>query len=82
MECDTAEPVQVEGDDIRDCLPAGRDGAQIRKLTNELQMLLHEHPVNIRRAARGLAPVNSIWLWGFGTGARTRGRAAARVVQR
>ena len=57
MECDTAEPVQVEGDDIRDRLPAGRDGAKIRKLTNELQMLLHEHPINIRRAARGLAPV-------------------------
>jgi len=66
MECDTAEPVQVEGDDIRDCLPGGRDGAKIRKLTNELQMLLHEHPINIGRDARGLAPVNSIWLWGFG----------------
>jgi len=33
---------------------------------NELQMLLHEHPVNERRVARGLPPVNSVWLWGIG----------------
>jgi len=66
IECDTVEPAQAEGRDIRDCLPAGRDGAQVRKLINELQMLLHEHPVNLGRAGRGLAPVNSIWLWGFG----------------
>ena len=66
IQCDTVEPAQAEGRDIRDCLPAGRDGAQIRKLMNELQMLLHEHPVNARRAERGLIPVNSFWLWGFG----------------
>ena len=30
-------------------------------------MLLHEHPVNERRAACGLPPVNSVWLWGVGT---------------
>src|SRR5688572_8301738 len=66
IQCDTVEPAQVEGRDIRDCLPSGRDGAQIGKLMNELQMLLHEHPVNTRRAGRGLIPVNSFWLWGFG----------------
>ena len=66
IQCDTVEPAHAEGRDIRDCLPAGRDGAQIRKLMNELQMLLHEHPVNTRRAGRGLIPVNSFWLWGFG----------------
>jgi hypothetical protein len=66
VECDTVEPEQAEGCDVRDCLPSGRDGARIRRLTNELQMLLHEHPVNAARAARGLPVVNSIWLWGFG----------------
>src|SRR5262245_38885546 len=54
VECDTVEPAQAEGRDVRDCLPSGRDGAAIRRLTNELQMLLHEHPVNTARAARGL----------------------------
>ena len=66
IECETIEPAQAEGRDVRDCLPAGRDGAQVRRLMNELQMLLHEHPVNTTRIARGLLPVNSFWLWGFG----------------
>ena len=66
IECETVEPAVAEGHDVRDSLPTGRDGARIRQLTNELQMLLHEHPVNARRGARGLPPVNSIWLWGFG----------------
>jgi hypothetical protein len=66
VECDTVEPEQAEGCNLRDCLPSGRDGARIRQLINELQMLLHEHPVNAARAARGLPVVNSIWLWGFG----------------
>ncbi len=66
IECETLEPAVAEGRDVRDSLPTGQDGARIRQLTNELQMLLHEHPVNARRGARGLPPVNSIWLWGFG----------------
>jgi hypothetical protein len=69
IECDTVEPADAENRDLRDCLPAGRDAQQVRKLMNELQMLLHEHPANIDRAERGLAPVNGVWLWGFG-GAR------------
>jgi hypothetical protein len=66
IHCDTVDPSRVEGRDIRDWLPAGRDGLQVRKLMNELQMLLHEHPVNVRRAERGLLPANALWLWGFG----------------
>jgi hypothetical protein len=37
-------------------------------------MVLHEHPVNLRRAANGLPAVNSVWLWGFG--AIASGRSA------
>lgn len=33
---------------------------------NELQMLLHGHPVNAARAAAGAPVVNSVWLWGGG----------------
>jgi hypothetical protein len=67
IECDTVEPADAENRDLRDCLPAGRDAQQVRKLMNELQMLLHEHPVNVVRAERGLVPVNGVWLWGFGS---------------
>jgi hypothetical protein len=34
---------------------------------NEAQMLLHEHPVNAAREARGEPALNSIWFWGGGT---------------
>jgi len=33
---------------------------------NEAQMLLHAHPVNEAREARGEHAVNSVWLWGGG----------------
>ena len=47
-------------------LPYGRDAPRIRRLMTELQMLLHEHPVNEARAARGLPAANAVWLWGNG----------------
>jgi hypothetical protein len=37
---------------------------------NEAQMVLHEHPVNEAREARGEPPVNSVWLWGAGHATR------------
>jgi hypothetical protein len=38
----------------------------LRRLQNEVQMLLYTHPVNERREAQGLLPVNSFWLSGCG----------------
>jgi hypothetical protein len=35
-------------------------------LINEAQMVLHAHPVNEAREARGEPAVNSLWLWGAG----------------
>jgi len=37
-----------------------------RRLQNELQMLLHDHPVNAAREARGELAINGIWFWGAG----------------
>ena len=48
---------------------AGRDVATSRdndSLLTEIQMLLHSHPVNEAREARGEPAVNSLWLWGAG----------------
>ncbi|HVF15709.1 MAG TPA: hypothetical protein VNA21_02330 [Steroidobacteraceae bacterium] len=47
-------------------LPEGEDAGQIRRLMTEMQMLLHDHPVNQRRSSRGLPTVNSLWFWGNG----------------
>lgn len=66
LECTTVPPEDALGRNLRDALPTGRDAVRMRSLLNELQMLLHEHPVNERRAAQGFPPVNSVWLWGIG----------------
>jgi hypothetical protein len=42
------------------------------KLMNEIQMVLHAHPVNEAREARGAPPVNGLWLWGGGRLAEAR----------
>jgi hypothetical protein len=54
------------GRDIDPLLPQGDDAPRFRAELNELQMLLHEHPVNQERETRGELPVNSLWLWGGG----------------
>ena len=47
-------------------LPAGNEGSVWRRRMNEAQMVLHAHPVNQAREARGDLPVNSVWFWGAG----------------
>jgi hypothetical protein len=63
----TTAPSVAVGSDIDSLLPNGADAMRFRTQLNELQMLLHEHPVNQAREARGELPVNSLWLWGGGT---------------
>lgn len=63
----TTPPSSAAGRDIDGLQPRGRDAMRFRALINELQMLLHDHPVNQSREARGSLPVNSLWLWGGGT---------------
>jgi len=55
------------GTAIADKLPSGADAMRFRALMNEVQMLLHEHPVNTEREARRAPSVNSVWLWGGGS---------------
>lgn len=45
-------------------LPRGDKARTWRRLFTELQMAWHEHPANEARAARGLPPVNALWLDG------------------
>lgn len=56
----------LDGHVPNDYLPAGEDAASHRRLVSEIEMALHEHPVNERRVAAGKVPVNSLWLWGGG----------------
>jgi hypothetical protein len=66
VECTTSTPLEAAGRAIRAHLPEGRDARLIRTVMTEMQMMLHEHPVNQRRGSEGRQPVNGVWLWGFG----------------
>jgi len=54
------------GHDILTRLPEGEDARLWRGYLNEVQMLLHAHPVNQSRVDRGQLPANSLWFWGGG----------------
>ena len=59
----TTRPLDaVAGRTLRECLPQGDDAGTWRRWQNEIQMLLHEHPVNAAREKAGRAPANSVWL--------------------
>ena len=62
----TETPAEVAGKDINRHLPSGEGSKRWHALLNEIQMVLHEHPVNEAREARGEPVVNSVWLWGAG----------------
>lgn len=63
----THSVAQVLGRNIEPYLPSGPDGAEWRRTINEIQMLLHAHPVNEVREAQGKPVINSLWPWGAGS---------------
>lgn len=58
---------QVACKNINNFLPAGKESIAWHKAFNEIQMLLHEHPLNQAREARGELVINSVWFWGGGS---------------
>jgi hypothetical protein len=62
----TASLDRVLGRDVDRWLPAGLSGKLLRRLQNEMQMLLYTHPVNEARALHRQLPVNSLWFSGTG----------------
>ncbi len=57
---------RVAGRRLDPWLPRGPEARLLRRLQQEMQMLLYTHPVNEERQARGLPPVNSFWADGPG----------------
>lgn len=78
----TSTPDAACGHNIDIWMPQGTGERDWRKLQNEVQMLWFAHPVNAEREARGLKPVNSIWLWGRSEGGTlaTADRPAAQYT--
>jgi hypothetical protein len=73
----TASLDRVVGRNVDRWLPAQPQARLVRRLQNEVQMLLYTHPVNALREAAGKLAVNSVWLSGCGV----RRPDAARNVQ-
>jgi hypothetical protein len=73
----TASLDRVVGRSIDRWLPATDNARLVRRLQNEVQMLLYTHPINTEREATGALTVNSFWLSGCGA----LQRDAKHVVQ-
>ncbi|MDD5285935.1 MAG: cofactor-independent phosphoglycerate mutase [Desulfuromonadaceae bacterium] len=59
-------PHDITGKSIREYLPRGDGADTLNNIMNHAQMVLHDHPVNIRRKEEGNLPANGVWLWGHG----------------
>jgi hypothetical protein len=62
----TASAERVVGRDIKPWMPGSEQARPLRRLQNEMQMLLYTHPVNDARITAGLRTINSFWLHGTG----------------
>lgn len=62
----TASLARVIGRNVDAWMPEGQhqpaSAKLLRRLQNEVQMLLYQHPVNDERMARGEVAVNSVWF--------------------
>ncbi len=74
----TASLDRVIGRNVDPWLPDQRAARLLRRLQNEVQMLLYTHPLNDRREAAGLSTVNSFWA---SAGGRLPQQAAAEAPQ-
>jgi hypothetical protein len=68
-------PLELAGRDAASILPRDERGRRWNALANEIQMLLHAHPVNAAREERREPAIGSVWFWGMG-----RAPAAARAA--
>ncbi|MGH8676703.1 MAG: hypothetical protein ACREVG_20625, partial [Burkholderiales bacterium] len=62
---ESTSPLESAGQPVDATLLRG-PGARWNALLNEIQMVLHEHPLNAERELRGDPAINSVWLWGAG----------------
>ena len=62
----TASPYRVVGGRVDDWIPKGPAARALRRLQQEMQMLLYTHPLTDARSARGALAVNSFWVSGTG----------------
>jgi hypothetical protein len=69
-------PEMAQGESLMQRLAGNAAGREWARLLNEIQVILHQHPVNLSRETQGRARANCLWPWGGGEavslpGART-----------
>ncbi len=64
---DLTPPHDISGLRIGEYLPKGTLGKDLASFIFNSYELLNDHPVNLRRIARGENPANAVWFWGEGT---------------
>jgi hypothetical protein len=55
--------LDIIGENIDNYLPKAKNGIELNKILNEIQMLLFNLPENQTRKEDGLLTINSLWLW-------------------
>ena len=78
-ELPTASLDRVIGRSIESWLPPRGVARLMRRLQNEVQMLLYTHPVTEAREAAGALPVNSFWISGCGVRQPAREGSAPQI---
>ncbi len=63
----TASPYRVVGARVDDWIPKDSAAKTLRRLQQEMQMLLYTHTLTDARSERGLPAVNSFWVSGTGS---------------
>lgn len=58
---------RMPGANVFDHLVLGKTLTNWRAVLNEIQMMLHAHPINEARQARGEVAINGLWFWGAGS---------------
>jgi len=65
---------------LRHDMPAGNEALLWQRLLTEIQMILHNHPVNQQRQRQGYKAINNVWLWGEGILPTTKKVAWQKVI--
>jgi hypothetical protein len=66
LEFDFTPLNEALGMDVADALPSHPEARYWRRILNEVQVALHNCPVNMQRRQSGKHEVNSVWFWGGG----------------
>lgn len=64
VEARTADPARWLGAEPSEGMPAGPAAGALKRVGAEIEMWLHQHPVNEAREARGELPATALWAWG------------------